>query len=222
MGHADKVYLKCGDMYVFPSGSGDGELALSPLLPSRPFSLNIPDPTCTIPRLGHEMVLPDSFKELQWFGRGPHDSYVDRLGAPVSVYHQTVLEQTFEYGRNQASGNKYGVQWMTLSDVDHGLKITARSGGTPLEMQAHHYPQSLFDAKATTKHGNYEPRNQTVIHGGELQVQNGTWWNIHRKQIGVGGINSWGAIPLPSAMVAWQPYTWKFTFEFTPSAPLFV
>merc|ERR1712048_627407 len=201
----DKVYLKCGEKYVVPDLDGNVALEKTPVA----LSLSIPDPKCTVPRIGHEMVLPGSFNDLRWFGKGPHDTYVDRHGAPESIFEQTVLEQTFEYGRNQASGNKYGVRWMSLLDTDHGFQITARSGDAPLEMQAHHYPQSLFDATGQTLHGNYAPRNQTVVHGGELRVQNGTWWNIDAKQMGVGGINSWEALPLPSALVVLRPYVWK-------------
>jgi len=206
----DEVYLQCGNRYVAPGKNGRAVLAKRPV----PLKLSIPDKRCIIPRIGHEIELPGDFQHVRWLGPGPWDTYVDRLGAKVDEWAAKVSELTFEYGRNQANGNKHGVHWMELRSNSQNVAVKAMSGERLLEMQAHHFPQRLFDAKDVTNHGNYEPRNQTVIHGGELVPQPGTWLSIDAKQMGVGGINSWGMLPLPSARVAFDAYSWDTLFLF--------
>ena len=55
-----------------------------------------------IPRIGIKMSLPGDFDEVTWFGRGPHESYIDRkTSAAVGLYHGSVWDQTFQYVRPQ-------------------------------------------------------------------------------------------------------------------------
>ena len=60
-----------------------------------------------IPRFGMRLTLPVEFTNMQWFGRGPMESYSDRKdGAAVGLYKGTVWEQYHPYVRAQESGNK--------------------------------------------------------------------------------------------------------------------
>lgn len=41
----------------------------------------------SLPRVGVHLGTPEQYKQVQWYGRGPHESYPDRIyGAPVRVY----------------------------------------------------------------------------------------------------------------------------------------
>ena len=62
------------------------------------------------------------FKYIEWFGRGPHESYWDRKSsASIGKYKGNVWDQTYKYIRPQETGNKTDVRWMTLSDNKIGL-----------------------------------------------------------------------------------------------------
>ncbi len=58
-----------------------------------------------LPRLGLTMSLPVGFEQFSWFGRGPHENYIDRnKGAAVGLYRVRFLNSTFltSYPRRMA------------------------------------------------------------------------------------------------------------------------
>ena len=92
-------------------------------------------------RLGITMVLDKGHENLQWYGRGPHENYIDRLcGAPVGVYKSTVSDQYIPYPKPQETGNKCDVRWVGLTDSKgDGVLIT---GDRSFSMSALHYTAS--------------------------------------------------------------------------------
>jgi len=136
-----------------------------------------------IPRIGIKMSLPGDFDEVTWFGRGPHESYIDRkTSAAVGLYHGSVWDQTFQYVRPQETGNKTDVRWMALSNGKIGLMA---KGSPSFDGSVHQYPYEDLD---------YVPKGQK--HGKlNLQQKDQVDWLIDLKQMGVGGDNSWGARP---------------------------
>ena len=63
------------------------------------------------------MTLANDLEALTWFGRGPHESYVDRkAGAPIGRYQGTVTEQYVPYIVPQENGNKSDVRWAALTN----------------------------------------------------------------------------------------------------------
>jgi beta-galactosidase/beta-glucuronidase len=91
-----------------------------------------------LPRLGLQMALPGGFETMTWYGRGPHESYVDRKqSALVGLYSGTVDEQYVPYVVPQEHGNKTDVRWVALTNAE-GVGLLAV--GLPLlEVSAHHY-----------------------------------------------------------------------------------
>ena len=78
-----------------------------------------------LPRIGLQLHLPEGYEQLTWYGRGPHETYVDRNeGAQVGVYRSTVDEQFVPYVVPQENGNKTDVRWVTLTNTD-GMGIHA-------------------------------------------------------------------------------------------------
>ena len=136
-----------------------------------------------IPRFGMKMTLPGSFNEVEWFGRGPHESYWDRkTSAAVGHYSGTVWEQTFPYIRPQETGNKTDVRWMAIKGDSLGLMAI---GKPTFDGSVHQYPYADLD---------YIPKSQR--HGKlDLHPKNQVDWLIDYRQMGVGGDNSWGARP---------------------------
>ena len=99
-----------------------------------------------LPRIGLQIHLPQGFEQLAWYGRGPHENYVDRNeGAAVGVYRGLVDEQFVSYVLPQENGNKTDVRWVTLTNAD-GVGLHA-SADRFLEVSAHHFtPEDLTAA----------------------------------------------------------------------------
>mmetsp|Transcript_150899 Transcript_150899/g.484956 ORF Transcript_150899/g.484956 Transcript_150899/m.484956 type:complete len:1278 (+) Transcript_150899:286-4119(+) len=164
-------------------------------------------------RIGFRGTLKGGFENVEWFGRGPHESYCDRFAsARVGCFEGTILEQTFKYVRPQENGNKMDTRWMALkrgspSSGCAGLLIaasgsSATAGG--LSMQCHRYALDDFD-------GPEDKLKQRFKHSGELESRAETDFCVDAAQMGVGGIDSWGNKPLPQHMLAADRHLdWSF------------
>lgn len=152
-----------------------------------------------LPKFGMSMELPPAFNRMEWYGRGPHESYEDRkTSAFIGRYSGSVSAQFHPYIRPQETGNKTDVRWMCLSRKDGmGLLIT---GAQPLSMSAWHYKAEDLDPG--------QEKGQT--HHGELKERQLTTLNIDWKQMGLGGDNSWGAHPMAKYKLPYQPYSYSF------------
>jgi hypothetical protein len=100
-----------------------------------------------LPRIGLQMTVPGGYEHFTWYGRGPHENYVDRnYGAQVGVYSGTVDEQYVPYIVPEENGNKTEVRWAALTN-EEGVGLLAV--GAP-EVSAHHYTtQDLTEATHT-------------------------------------------------------------------------
>lgn len=161
------------------------------------------------PRVGFKGTLKDGFENVEWFGRGPHESYIDRyVSARVGAFQGTILDQTFKYVRPQENGNKLDTRWMSLKrENGSGLSLVAEEPSPTLGMQAHRYALSSFD-------GPDSKLAQAIKHCGELEPRPETDFCIDVLQMGVGGIDSWGSKPLPEHMLkADQKFEWCFSLR---------
>lgn len=124
-----------------------------------------------LPRIGLTMTLPAGLESFTWFGRGPHESYVDRKqGAKIGRYSGAVEEQYVPYGMPQENGNKSEVRWATLTDeAGDGWRVAGL--GTLLDISAHH-----FTAEDLTK----------AMHTYELKRRDEITLNIDYAQCGLG------------------------------------
>jgi beta-galactosidase len=169
-------------------GSGDvvieNRICASPTLPP-------------LPRMGVTMTLPAGFEQFTWYGRGPHENYVDRkAGAAVGVYRSTVDEQYVPYIMPQENGNKTDVRWLVLEN-DAGAGLLA-SGMQCMEVSASHYTaDDLYKA----------------FHTNELQRRDETILNLDYKQCGLGG-GSCGPMTRPEYLL--QPGSYTLTFRLRP------
>eukprot|EP00747_Dinoflagellata_sp_TGD_P120263 gnl/TRDRNA2_/TRDRNA2_173197_c0_seq5.p1 gnl/TRDRNA2_/TRDRNA2_173197_c0~~gnl/TRDRNA2_/TRDRNA2_173197_c0_seq5.p1 ORF type:complete len:1129 (+),score=240.20 gnl/TRDRNA2_/TRDRNA2_173197_c0_seq5:492-3389(+) len=155
-------------------------------------------------RVGLTATLAPGFEDVEWFGRGPHESYIDRKSsARVGRFRGSILEQTFKYVRPQENGNKYETRWMSLTrGGGGGLLAAAALPSATLEMQCHKYALSDFD-------GPWKKEEQAIRHAGELTERAETVLCIDAAQIGVGGIDSWCSKPLDQHMIkADQQFDW--------------
>jgi len=79
-------------------------------------------------RLGLAIELPEAQDNVTWYGRGPHENYIDRLrSADFGLWKTTADEMAAEYYvRSQSRANREDVRWFTAEDASgHGIKVTA-------------------------------------------------------------------------------------------------
>jgi beta-galactosidase len=81
-----------------------------------------------LPKMGLQMTLPDDFRNMEWFGRGPFETYPDRkTGAKTGLYATNAEKEYVPYLIPQDYGNKTDVRWLTLTD-DSGTGIRVAGG----------------------------------------------------------------------------------------------
>lgn len=161
-----------------------------------------------IPRIGMNLQLAGAYDRLEWFGRGPHENYWDRkVSAAVGRYRSTVAEQYHDYSRPQETGGKTDVRWFALRDeAGRGL---AFAGEELIGFSALPVLQSDLDHDRS--------RGAPHRHGGLVAFRDLVSINIDHRQMGLGGINSWGAMPLAKYRLPAKDYSWRF--RIVPIAP---
>ena len=113
-----------------------------------------------LPRLGLEWTLPAGFQHLEWLGRGPHETYVDRrAGAEIGHHSGTVAEQYHPYVVPQENGNKTDVRWISVRIPEStGLLVTSAKA---IEASAAHWKQT--DLYTATHANQIQPREETYL-----------------------------------------------------------
>lgn len=137
------------------------------------------DKALYLPRFGVRYVLDDTFEELEYFGKGPYESYVDvSAHTKYGLHTSTVSDQYEPYVRPQECGNHYGVTEVTLSEINgDSVKVTADKA---IEFSALHYSIENLDR---------------VQHRHELKREDATHLIVNYKVGGIGS-NSCGPQPL--------------------------
>jgi beta-galactosidase len=151
-------------------------------------------------RFGNHSQLPVDFINLQWYGRGPEENYQDRkTSSMVGLYNGRIADQYYPYVRPQESGNKTDVRWAKLTRKD-GSGIMIAAVDTLLNINALPYSvEQLFSG----------PEKQQK-HSGELEPDNNVHLDIDLQQMGLGGINSWGELPLEKYRMPFKDYTYRY------------
>jgi len=168
--------------------AGDGTVDVSGAL--TPVKTKLPPPF----RVGLAFAMPTDVTTVEWYGRGPHESYVDRkTSAPIGLWRGAIAEQSHDYIRPQETGNKVDVRWMELSGAGRGLRV---QGATPLMINALAFPYADLDR--------HEPgtwKSTDVVPHGQVTLL------IDSAQWGVGGDTQWSEFgkPLPQYRVPLAP-----------------
>jgi hypothetical protein len=151
----------------------------------------------SLPRVGLQMRLPESSDRVEWYGRGPGESYPDRkIGMPIGLYSGTVDDQFVNYPVPQENGNKTDVRWFRIGPAN-GPALLA-TGDRPLSVSAHRYEtQDIAEAQHTI---DLEPRDHIVLH---LDYQNA----------GLGNASCGKVPPLPRYQIKPEPMRWSVTLK---------
>ena len=171
-------------------------------------------PLSKIPRFGMQLSLPTGFSRVEWFGRGPHESYADRkTSAAVGRYSDDVANMFHRYSRPQETGNLTDVRWMRLGDDEgYGWRV---SGQELLSIST--WPFEMRDlAFVASESGSGSASGLVPLtsrHGAELEVTGVVTWNIDAAQMGVGGDTSWGRPVHEPYTISPVPRVYKYKLE---------
>lgn len=112
-----------------------------------------------LPRFAMEYRLDKSFEQLQYYGMGPEECYVDLdAHALRGVWESTVTEQYEPYIKPQECGNHTQTQWVSL--CSDSAKLTVRADET-MEFSALHYRMETLEHHAHRHE--LAPDDETVL-----------------------------------------------------------
>ena len=158
-------------------------------------------------RYGMQLQMPKAFAQVEYYGRGPIENYIDRNNSEfigrnnsefIGIYQNSVADEYFPYVRPQESGNHTDVRWFRVKDEQgRGLEFY---GSAPIEVSALNYSVADLDDGVTKD-------KVWGRHSGDLEPSPFTQVLIQQRQMGLGCVNSWGAWP-------YQDY--DFTFAIRP------
>ena len=150
-------------------------------------------------RFGMQMQMPKEFTQIEYYGKGPHENYIDRNNSQhLGIWKQTVAEQFWGYVRPQENGTKTCVRyWNITNKAGKGLRF---EGIEPLEMQALNYTEDDLQPS----------RNKAQWHSGDLVERPFTDLHIAARSMGLGCVNSWGAWPRQEYQMPYQNYSYTY------------
>ncbi|MDH3652569.1 MAG: beta-galactosidase small subunit, partial [Saprospiraceae bacterium] len=151
-----------------------------------------------LPKVGMKVLVPEEFSNAKYYGKGPHESYIDRDGsARLGIYNSEVAQLSTPYIRPQENGNRSGIRWFSLKNAEGmGLKIR----GNDLNVSAR--TRTTEDLENTT-HRHLLPTRDFI------EV------NIDHKIMGVGGDDTWSirSKPHPEDRIPSGKYRYNFVLS---------
>ncbi len=183
--------------------------------------------TPALMRFGMKFAMPGRYSTVDFYGNGPWENYSDRNSAAVVGHYTQSVNDQYHYGyvRSQESGTKTGLRYFRILDPNGtGLEVTAGQ-----KFSASALPFSMRDLDCL-ENGTPKRANKTNTQNGEARhslnlkakahendrVNGTTFVNFDLMQMGVGGINSWGTLPLENYLIPAAER--EFTFVIRPVA----
>ena len=154
-------------------------------------------------RFGMQLPMPESMELIRYYGRGPVETYCDRKDSEhLGIYESTVTQEFYPYIRPQENGNHVDLRWWRVTDAaGRGVMVVADE---PFSASALHYTIESLDE-------GFEKRN---LHSPDVDPSPITNLCIDQKQMGLGCVNSWGALPREEYFVKYADH--RFTFTLIP------
>ena len=151
-----------------------------------------------LPRFGTSWRLTAALENMEWYGRGPFENYIDRKTAAfVGRYRSTVADQFVPYVRPQDCGYKCDVREVAFTDKEgRGVRFSA---DRPLFVQALHY---TWEDLEYSRHRSGQLRQYHP-----LVPRDEVCLNLDVGQCGLGG-RSCGQRPLDNYLLKAKPETW--------------
>ncbi|MFL5778772.1 MAG: glycoside hydrolase family 2 TIM barrel-domain containing protein [Chloroflexota bacterium] len=156
----------------------------------------VPMELTDLARVGTALEVVPGLEAVEWFGRGPHETYPDRKrGGAVGRWRSTVTDLYVPYVKPQENGGRADVRWLELRGEDgRGLRLGLDQ---PRQVSATHFRAA--DLAAATHDVELAARPETVVH---LDA-------AHRGL----GTSSCGPDTLPQYLVGPGTYRWSWSLE---------
>jgi len=193
------LYLKdvASDYQIAYTMTADGALAVN--VSYKAGANELPE----MPRFGMIMSLNKEFDNFAYYGRGPWENYSDRNDASfIGLYSSKVSDQYVPYTRPQENGYKTDLRWLTMTNNEgKGIRI---EGLQPICASAlNNWPED-FDPGLSKK---YRHTNDITPNRDEVIL------SVDLAQRGVGGDNSWGALPHEQYLLKAKEYSYGFVIK---------
>lgn len=150
------------------------------------------------PRVGLQFRVPAGCDTLEWVGKGPVENYIDRnSGCWIAEFKAKISELFHRYTDPQESGNVTQVRSAKLLGGASPISIAAADKDSLFELTV--YPCLPQDIEQAAHPHQLPKRNFNVV-------------NVSAKNLGAGGITSWGELPEDFAVVK-SGKTYKMRFS---------
>jgi beta-galactosidase len=165
-----------------------------------------------IPRIGMWMQLTGELVQAEYYGRGPWDNYADRKSAVfMDRYTSSISEMVTRYVLPQENGHHTDTRWLALTQKSgNGLLFVADD---LFEFNASNYLLETISNRESLNNDapvGTAPRNK---HINDYRPSDLVDLFIDYRMQGVGGNNSWGALPLEKYLI--RPGKDTVTYGFT-------
>ncbi len=142
-----------------------------------------------LPSVGLTWKVDTALDQLQWYGKGPFETYPDRkAGARTGVFRGTVAEQNVPYVIPQENSNKTDVRYLSIGEEKHGVRFSS----------------SEFFNFSTSPYTNVLESNYP------FQLKTAGYWLLHTDYL-TSGVGTKAVPTLPAYRVKADKYTYQFT-----------
>ncbi len=163
--------------------------------------VSVPAALVDLPRIGVRFSLPGRFRDLRWFGRGPHENYPDR-NASAMLGQWTGAPDLPPYLLPQEFGLRTDTRWLECIDKESGdvLRVDVLE---PIALHVSATNYRAEDLYSAANEADLWPRDELVVH---LDV-------AHRGL----GTASCGPDVLPQYRLAAGDYTFSYRLSLPPT-----
>lgn len=170
--------------------NGDGEIEVNT-------TFKIDSSLRDLPRVGMEMVIPEGFEALEYYGLGPVENYIDRKhSARLGVFNSGIENEHFAFIPPSENGGHEETRWVTLTNGEG--RIIKISSHIPFHFDVHHNTiEDYKDAK----------------HEHELLRRKESYLHIDVAHSGIGSDMGWSTFLSYSERVKAQNYSIEFTIS---------
>ena len=156
-------------------------------------------PANELPRVGLQCGLISALHKIEWLGLGPGETYPDRKDAAhFGIFHAEAMTWNHNYQPPQETGHRSEVRRAAITSPD-GQGLVVRAITAPFGLNL--WPWTAADLETAAKPQALKPRDFLTL-------------TIDAAQMGLGGVQGWGARPLDKYLLpADKNYQFSFALE---------
>ena len=161
-------------------------------------------------RFGMRFAMPGEYSTVEFFGNGPFENYADRKSAALVGNYRQRVEDQYHYGyvRPQESGTHTDLKWLrVLDDNGTGFEISSDAlfSGSALPFSA----EEIDVPKGSVRHSLKLKKAACENH----RADGKTWVTFELVQMGLGGEDSWSAMPRKEYLIEPKPMTFNYVLR---------